>query len=277
MSLSHFIEQHYASNGLLDRIQAGLAEMGLTPERATLEHLGQADEFHVRSAGATVELIELLAPDPAMRVLDLGSGLGGPARRLADATGCRVTGIDLCRDFCAAGTVINDWLGLADRVDLIPGDATDLGRFGPESFDAAWTIHTAMNIQDRSRFYGEVARVLRPGGRFLSYDLFAADGREPVYPVPWAADPSASFLVTLDQMLGHLAAAGFEVERTLDQTAAGIEFLTAGLAKMAGGPRPALGPHLVMGSETALRLGNVARNLSDGRIALATVLARRPG
>lgn len=107
MSHNELINTHYAARGILDRIQVGLETMGTAPRQATLDHLGQVDEFHVRGMEASSELIELLDPAPDMRVLDLGCGLGGPARRLANARGCRVTGIDLNEEFCAAGAEIN--------------------------------------------------------------------------------------------------------------------------------------------------------------------------
>jgi cyclopropane fatty-acyl-phospholipid synthase-like methyltransferase len=59
-------------------------------------------------------------------VLDIGSGLGGPARALAETYGCRVTGVDLTEAFCAAAKVLSDWLDLGGRVAFEQGDATDL-------------------------------------------------------------------------------------------------------------------------------------------------------
>ena len=274
MSHTEMINTHYAARCILDRIQAGLETMGIAPRQATLDHLGKVDEFHVRGMDATSELIELLHAASDMHVLDLGCGLGGPARRLASVTGCRVTGIDLNEEFCAAGTAINRWLRFENQVELMHEDATNLERFGTATFDAAWTLHAAMNIADKPGFYLEVARVLKPDARFVNYDIVTEDKGELYYPVPWAGDAATSFLVTRDKMTALLRQAGFEIESIQDQTAEGLVFLTAALTRMAGSSPPPLGPHLVMGPETPLKLGNLAKNFEQGRVALVAVVCR---
>ncbi len=87
-------------------------------------------------------------------VLDIGSGLGGPARTLAETYGCRVTGIDLTQAFCDAATAMSNWVGLGSRVSFKQGDATNLP-FENQTFDAAMTIHVAMNIAAKDKMYLE--------------------------------------------------------------------------------------------------------------------------
>ncbi len=88
--ISNEIKMHYASPGLYERIVHGLEAIGKSPASADLEDLAALDEFHLRGLAATREHIELLDVGEDPHVLDVGSGLGGPARRLAKATGCRV-------------------------------------------------------------------------------------------------------------------------------------------------------------------------------------------
>ncbi len=137
--MNNEIKDHYASPGLYERIVQGLEAIGKSPAAVDLDDLAALDEFHLRGPAATRELIEILDVGADSHVLDVGSGLGGPARRLAKVTGCRVTGVDLSEDYCAVGNKLTEWLGLSERVRLEPGDATRLDRFAPSSFDAAWT------------------------------------------------------------------------------------------------------------------------------------------
>lgn len=130
------VEAHYSQvtpQNLADAILADLGE-----QIPTVETLAPADEFHVRGLAATKEMAARLNLTPAIRVLDVGSGLGGPARWLAATYGCHVTGIDLTAAFCAAAEVLTTRLGLNDRVTFRHGSALDMP-FEDESFDVAWT------------------------------------------------------------------------------------------------------------------------------------------
>lgn len=268
--------KHYASPTILGRIEEGLGKIGKTPQTVTLDELAPLDEFHTRGMSATVELIDLLDARANMHVLDVGAGLGGSARRLATARGCRVTGVDLSDDYCRAGTTISEWLGLGGRVTLTAGDATDLSRFATDFFDAAWTIHVGMNVAAKAAFYGEIARVVKPGARLVIYDILAGNGGDIHFPVPWARDASTSFLATRDQLTDLIARAGFGGVEFRDQSKEGIAFIEQGLARMKqpGGPPP-LGLHLVLGREFGVMAENLLKNLAEDRAALAAVVAKK--
>ena len=140
------VETHYAGSGdLAARIKDSLLAVGKDLDRLTTADLTTVDEFHIRGRQATVELAKRMELTQDCHVLDIGSGLGGPARTLAETYGCRVTGIDLTRSFCETGTALSQWLGLSDKVHFVHGDATELP-FELGSFDAAMSIHVAMNI-----------------------------------------------------------------------------------------------------------------------------------
>ncbi len=275
--MNEAIQQHYAAPGLLDRITQGLAKMGKARDRVTIDDLGAVDEFHLGGAQVTIELIDRLGVTPDMHVLDVGSGLGGPARRLAETTGCRVTGVDLSADFCETGGALNAWTGLADKVTLVQGDGTNLSTLGAALFDAAWTLHVGMNIADKLAFYNGIFSVLKPGGRFLVYDVLAVDGREALYPAPWARDPKASFLCTQSRLRDHLDGAGFVVDDAQDRSVSGLAFLDKGLEKIASMPSPPpLGLHLVLGPSAGEILPLVRRNLAEGRVAVGLFACHKP-
>jgi SAM-dependent methyltransferase len=273
---SNEIKIHYASPGLYERIVQGLKAIGKSPASVDLDDLSAVDEFHVRGPAATRELIEILDVGADAHVLDVGSGLGGPARHLAKATACRVTGVDLSEDYCAVGNQLSDWLGLSERVRLKPGDATRLERFAPSSFDAAWSIHVGMNIEDKGFLYASVAHVLKPGAPFILYDILSAGAGDPQYPLPWAVTSQQSFLATADEMSEYLEGAGFSIIEIRDQTSQALASLDETIARMKSldGPPP-FGLHLVLGPTFKEMIAGVRRNLAGGHLAPTVIHARK--
>jgi ubiquinone/menaquinone biosynthesis C-methylase UbiE len=228
------IERHYRGQGdLAAGIRTALLAAGKDAGRLTTADLAAVDELHMRGRPATLELADRMELSPASHVLDLGSGLGGPARTLAELHGCRVTGIDLTAEFCDAATTISGWLDLSDRVHFVHGDATALP-FAPASFDAVMTIHVAMNILAKDAFYAEAKRVLKPGRIFVAYDVLKGEGGPVVYPVPWARDPSISALATPADMRRLLTEAGFAILEEIDNTEACAGWFREVLARVAG-------------------------------------------
>ena len=157
------VRAHYRHGSLEQALIAAVAAMGKDPACLEPADLMGADEFHIGGAQATKELAAQLALTPAMHLLDLGSGLGGPARTLAATYSCRVTGIDLSDEYVAVATSLTRRMGLADRVAFRCGSATALP-FGDAAFDGATLLHVGMNIADKRGLCAGVHRVLRPAG-----------------------------------------------------------------------------------------------------------------
>jgi ubiquinone/menaquinone biosynthesis C-methylase UbiE len=269
------VSEHYTSGGLLDRIKAGLAALGAS-EPLDIETLAAADEFHIGGRRATVPFMKQLNMTHESRVLDLGCGLGGPARFAAKTTGAQVTGIDLTAEFVEAGRVLTKMARLADQVDLIEGSILELP-FADNSFDTAYMIHVGMNIADKDGLAREAARVLKPGGVFAIYDVMQVGDDDLIFPVPWASDPSGSALAKPSAYREALKGAGFALESEQDRTGFAKEFFAALAASQtaAAGPPP-LGLHLVMGPETKTMVANMVQNIADGRIAPIEMIARLP-
>jgi ubiquinone/menaquinone biosynthesis C-methylase UbiE len=265
-AMSDKVASHYSSTqNLADAIAGKLREIGKDPNALTTADLGTIDEFHIRGRKATLELAEGLGLTAASRVLDLGSGLGGPARTLAETYGCHVTGIDLTPAFCDAATALSSWVGLSDKVAFQQGDATQLP-FADSSFDAAITIHVAMNIAAKDRLYAEAKRVLNPGGRFGIYDVLQGEGGDVVYPVPWAREPSISHLATPDDMPRLLTAAGFKIMSVADSTEEGLRWFEAMAERMKQGAAPPLTFRTFLGEDFVEMTRNMMRNLQERRI-----------
>lgn len=261
------VAAHYSRSGLIDIIERGLRDSGVDPAHATVEQLAPLDHFHSFGVAGTRELMRLAGIQRDDRVLDVGGGIGGPARMLASAVGCPVTVLNLSADFCAAGEALTAWTGLADRVTFVQGSALAMP-FPDASFDAAWTIHASMSIADKPRLYAEIARVLRPGGRFAFFDTIAGPNPPPLFPLPWADDPSYSFLPSPDELRAQITAAGF-AERAWEDGAALVGTLAAAAPRPPSeGPVPPSFATL-MGGDTAAKLRNAAQSTQEGRTLLA--------
>src|SRR4051812_48553326 len=120
--LSRAISGHYGRSSLLDALRAGLQAAGLGSGTLTPDQLAAADQFHTGGIVATRRLIELSGVRPEWRVLDVGGGLGGPARTLAQEIGCQVTVMDLTHEYVEAGAWLTERTGQGDRVTHQVGD-----------------------------------------------------------------------------------------------------------------------------------------------------------
>ncbi|HEU0200886.1 MAG TPA: methyltransferase domain-containing protein [Burkholderiaceae bacterium] len=270
--LSETVQAHYARGDLGNTILAALEKAGKDLSRLTLEDLAAVDAFHIRGRAATLELARAAGVDATKRVLDVGSGVGGTSRCLAAQFGCRVTGIDLTDAYCRVAAMLTERTGLAGRVDYRQADATNLP-FADGSFDVVWSEHAAMNIPDKPRLYREMHRVLKPGGTLAIYDILAGPSGDVIFPVPWARSQAASFLVTPGQLRNLLADAGFQVTAWSDTTDAGRAWFVALAEKVRSEGLPVLGLHLLLGDDFRVMARNQRRNLEEGRIVLAQVIA----
>lgn len=268
------VQAHYARPDLGSMILAALEKAGKDLNRLTPEDLAPIDEFHIRGRTATLELARAARVDAAKRVLDVGSGVGGTSRCLAREFGCRVTGIDLTDDYCRAASMLSARTGLAELVDYRQGDATDLP-FSDHSFDIVWSEHAAMNIPDKPRLYREMYRVLKPGGALAIYDILAGPSGPVVFPVPWARTPEASFLATPDELRSLLEESGFKVADWSDTTHAARAWFVSLAERIRKEGLPTLGFHVLLGPDFQVMAQNQRRNLEEGRIVLAQVVAKR--
>jgi len=276
MADKNAVAQHYGSAGIAERILAALREANGAAAPVTVEALSVMDHFHGRGVVATEELVELLQPQPHEHVLDIGSGIGGPARWIAAKCGCRVTGVDLTAAFCEAARSLNAATGLAGRITIIEGSALALP-LPDGAFDCAYSQNVAMNIADKLGMYREAFRALRPGGRLALSNLCAGAKDDLHYPVPWAETPATSFLATPQQMRADLLAAGFEIVSFRDTTAETLPATIRNRQRLDRDGLPRLGTHLIMGERLLQMQLNSARNVEEGKAATIEALVRKPG
>jgi ubiquinone/menaquinone biosynthesis C-methylase UbiE len=274
MPVDRKVAAHYTHGDLAGAILVGLEQAGKDPDNLALADLAPVDELHVGGRPATVEFAARLEAGTGMHLLDIGCGIGGPARHFAEERGCHVTGIDLTEEFCQVAAMLTARTGLAERIHYRQASALALP-FGESSFDGAYTIHVAMNIADKSALYAEARRVVKPGGVFGLYDVLQGPGGAPHYPVPWAQDPSTSFLVTIEELRALLEGAGFEVLAQRDRTRFGVAFFRERLARLGEGAPPPLGPQIIMGETYREKIANTLRNMEEARVAPWEVICRR--
>lgn len=274
-TLEDAVAAHYAVTGLREAIDAGLDATGTDRERPTVEALAPVDEFHTAGRKATVQALALMRLRPGMRILDAGCGIGGTARCLAAEHGCEVVGIDLTPEFVRIAGDLTRRMGLAQKCSFVTGSVLELP-FSDTAFDGAVSFHVAMNIEDRDRFYGEIARVLQPGAQFCIFDVMKGPTPGVQYPMPWAETPATSFLKTRDETVGRLRANGFEIdaERNMRDFANDYFARLMASAATADGPPP-LGLHLLTGADTEAKFANVIAAYKAHQTEPVIIVARK--
>jgi ubiquinone/menaquinone biosynthesis C-methylase UbiE len=270
----HSVAAHYANRDLEATILNALVAAGKDPECLRAEDLAAIDEFHVRGQKATREFSLDVGFQRNMKVLDLGSGLGGASRHLAREFGCRVVGLDLSADYCRVAASLTRRMGLSERVCFKQGNALDIP-YLDASFDIVWTQHASMNIADKATLYREIWRVLRPGGKLAIYDILAGPGGEVHFPVPWAREPDTSFLITSRQLLDTLRQTGFQIDIWRDVTQSGRSWFRHMQQIRKDAPQ-ALGLQMLLGSDFRQMAHNQFLNLEQDRIMLIEAVVKRP-
>lgn len=274
MEQQHAIAEHWAKGDVYARVLSALEKKGKPLDRLTVEDLAPVDHFHARGLPATVDLADRLTINAGDRVLDIGCGIGGPARYIATRFRCRVTGIDITPAFIDAGRKLTALLALQDQVTLDQGDAQHLP-YADASFDGAYAQHVTMNVPDRSQFFAEALRVLKPGAWFALTEHGLGLAGAPRYPLPWSEDGSGAHLVSPAETRALLQELGFtdiEMEDTGEKYLAAYKRV---LALSDQNALPPLGVHLLLGANAREKTANAARNIEEGRTHPIQVICRK--
>ena len=264
---------HYGKGGLEEKILTALKNAGIDIEHLTVEDLAPVDEFHVGGLEATKELAAQMELRAGLRVLDVGSGIGGPARYFAAGHGCRVTGVDLTEEFTRVAGRLTRLVKLEGLVDFQAGSALEMP-FEPGAFDRASMIHVGMNIADKDALFREVRRVLKAGGLFAVFDVVRTGPGVLSYPLPWAVSEETSFVSSGNEYREALERAGFRLERERGRRDYSVEFTERMIARMAQEGLPALGLHVVMGEKMPLMIKNVLAMMKQGTLEPTEMIAR---
>jgi ubiquinone/menaquinone biosynthesis C-methylase UbiE len=275
MSADRSVGEHYGRGDLAARILEALRAAGKDPDDLTPEDLAPVDQFHIRGREATLELAHRADITSGTRALDVGGGLGGPARTLASEFGCTVEVLDFTEEYCRTGEMLTVRTGLSDLVSFRHASALEMP-YPDASFDVAWTQHSSMNIADKERLYKEIHRVLRPGGRLALHEIMAGPASPIHFPVPWARDPSISHLQPPETIRSLIATTGFHESSWVDETAPATEWFNQRLSATASEGPPPLGLHLLLGPDSNEMFRNQVLNLGEGRISVIQAVFERP-
>ena len=266
------IEAHYGRrDGLAADILAELSAAGYDIDSLDPTALSGADEFHLGGRLATLAVLDSVRADAPRSVLDVGCGIGGPARTIATEFGARTVGIDLTPSFVAAATELTARVGLADQVSFQVGDALALDQ-PDEQFDLVTLLHVGMNIADKPRLFTELARVLQPGGRVLVYDIMRIAPGNLILPMPWASSDDHEHLAEVDDYLSALRAAGLEPAEPVDHR----PIVRKALERAAAAPPPVNLSNL-MGPDFAEMFSNLRTAVAAGVVAPTEIVATKRG
>lgn len=271
-SFDHQMGKTYNFDGILGKIIDNFVLAGKDINTMTVDDLAPVDAFHTRGRAATREAAALVEIQSSDHILDVGCALGGTARHLAEKYGCKVTGIDYTEHYIVTGKKLTELVDLDRRVELLHGNALDMP-FEADTFDIVWTEHVQMNIADKEGFYGQIARVLKPAGRFLFHDVFRGTGSPPVYPVPWADVGSMSVLASESGARQTMEKTGLEIDKWIVKTGESAAFFEKMLARVEDKGLPPVGTHLLMGDNAQVKLQNCLHNLKKDCLSVVLGLA----
>jgi ubiquinone/menaquinone biosynthesis C-methylase UbiE len=255
----------YGRGDLIARVFQALEKAGKDVHGLTVDALSPIEELHIGGREHTLRLGRMAGLADGMHVIDIGCGIGGPARAIAHHFGCKVTGVDLTEEFCSAGSVLTERTGLEERVEIRHGSALDLP-FEDDTFDLVWMQHVALNVPDKARLFREAGRVLRAKGKAALYEVLA--GPEPVrhFPVPWTDDATLNLLATEGELRAHLDSAGFISQIWEDITQESTDLVRHAVERIMDRGLPPLSPGVLLGPDYPLMMTNLLENLEEDRL-----------
>ncbi|MHA2259998.1 MAG: class I SAM-dependent methyltransferase [Promethearchaeota archaeon] len=258
------INNQYGQSNLGEKIVRTLQERGINNESEIRKQLALIEDIHIRGRLATLELARIAHVKEDMKILDVGCGIGGPARVLAAKFGCNVTGIDLCKEYCEAAIILNKLTGLGNKIEIIECNVLEM-HFEENNFDMIFIQHVLMNIKEKRQLLSKIYKILSPNGKLAVYEICAGNNSPIIFPVVWANDSSISFTIKPDELYQIIKSLGFKEHFWEDDTDKIIEGHNQRRSTRQAKNPPLLSYGLII--PNYLKKGrNIISNLKEGRI-----------
>ena len=187
-----------------ERLRTNYSDIGV----AVMQAMYSDGYLSIGGIESTNELAQLAGIDEAVRVLDIGCGLGGPMLQLAESFGCSVTGIDLVESSVDRARLRSVERGLQELASFEQADATTLP-FGDGAFDVVWGQDAWCHVPDKAAVLVEANRVLRSGGTIAFTDWLADTGMSSTEREKALDAALSATAASVDQYLTMLSDAGF--------------------------------------------------------------------
>ncbi len=268
------INQHYDKDSLETNIHSALSKAGKEMSELTMTDLASLDELHIGGKSATQALASKAGLPAGSLVMDVGSGLGGPARTIATEFKLNVIGLDITEAFCRVARLLTKSVSISGTANFLNGDALRMP-FKQGIFDGIWSQHCSMNIPDKARLYSEYHRVLKKGGRLLIHDVIAGSQSPISYPVPWAPDQTLSFLVSESEMKNQINSAGFSEIFWQDISQNALDWFEKQKANRSKDNQPILNQKMVYGDNLLTMVRNMKKNIQEDRIRIVEYILGR--
>ena len=258
------IENFWTRGDVFSRVHHAMSEAGLINKELNIEDLFPIDQYHARGIAATVDLGKRMPISKNQKIIDIGCGLGGPARYYAKEFKCFITGIDITPSFIEIGNEFNKLTSMSDNIQLLVGNGEILD-FKNETFDGAYSQHVTMNISDRKKFFSEAFRVLKKDSFFAFTEHGLGPEGNPIFPLPWADSSEMSFLLPPETTISILKDIGFsdiKIIETADKYISGYEKL---IGLKSANKKPILGIHVIGGESMNERSTNSMQSIKENR------------
>ena len=258
------VENFWTRGDIHSRIHKAMSEAGLNDKKLEIEDLFPIDQYHARGIAATVDLGKRMPIQENQKIIDIGCGLGGPARYFAKQFQCFITGIDITSSFVEIGNRFNKLTSMSNSVSLQVGNGEALN-FENETFDGGYSQHVTMNIKNRKKFFLEAYRVLKKGTFFAFSEHGLGPERNPIFPLPWADTSEMSFLLSPESTISLLKEIGFydiQIIETSEKYILGYEKMISTKPEK---EESILGIHVIGGTTMKQRSINSMKSIKEKR------------